>query len=88
MNGKNCPARLLNEWEDYKRLIQTVQSGAQTGGVQVPAPTPTPAPSPTPTPAPKPVVNQFIASAQSFLNSRDYPNKASFTPLVVDGITG
>ncbi|MEY8751437.1 peptidoglycan recognition protein family protein [Alkalicoccobacillus gibsonii] len=89
--GKNCPARLLNEWEDYKRLIQTVQSGPQTGGVQVPAPTPTPSPTPTtptPAPAPKPVVNQFIANAQSFLNSRDYPNKASFTPLVVDGIAG
>ena len=83
--GKNCPARLLNEWDDFKRLIETVQSGPQTGGVIVPAPTPTPTPTPQPT---RPIVNQFIGNAQTFLNSRNYPTKASFTQLVVDGIAG
>ncbi|TSB45334.1 peptidoglycan recognition protein family protein [Alkalicoccobacillus porphyridii] len=81
--GKNCPARLLNEWTEFKNLIGTVSSGPVTGGVEVPAPTPTPTPQP-----PRPVTNQFIANAQTFLNSRSYPSKASFAPLVVDGIAG
>lgn len=81
--GKNCPARLLNEWTSFKRLISTVSSGPQTGGVVVETPKPTPAPTPV-----TPVVNQYIANAQRYLNSRSYPSKASFTRLVVDGIVG
>ena len=33
-------------------------------------------------------VNAFIASAQEFLNSRNYPTKAIFEELVVDGLAG
>lgn len=36
--GKNCPARLLNEWNAFKQLIAGSTSASQTGGTQVTAP--------------------------------------------------
>ncbi|MDQ0206090.1 peptidoglycan-binding domain-containing protein [Alkalicoccobacillus murimartini] len=35
-----------------------------------------------------PTGSPAIRAAQSFLNSRDYPTKANFKPLVVDGVSG
>lgn len=51
----------------------------QTGGTQVKAPKPA---KQTQT------GSSHIRAAQSFANSRNYPTKARFTPLVVDGFNG
>ncbi|MGN7309927.1 peptidoglycan-binding protein [Alkalicoccobacillus gibsonii] len=51
----------------------------ETEGTQVTSPEPS-IPTPTGSPA--------IRAAQEFANSRNYPTKANFKPLVVDGVSG
>lgn len=37
---------------------------------------------------PTPTGSSAIRAAQEFANSRNYPTKANFNPLVVDGVSG
>lgn len=46
--GKNCPARLLNEWDAFKRLVSGATNQPQIGGTQVTAPSKPVASTPAP----------------------------------------
>ncbi|MBM0064793.1 N-acetylmuramoyl-L-alanine amidase [Alkalicoccobacillus gibsonii] len=45
--GKNCPARLLNEWDSFKQLVSGVTSVPNETKPATPAPTPASKPQPT-----------------------------------------
>ncbi|SNZ09901.1 Putative peptidoglycan binding domain-containing protein [Terribacillus aidingensis] len=82
-SGKYCPHRVLDEgrWNEVKQAIANELASLKGGKAEA-------VKKETKSSTSGSKGNANVREAQAFLNSRNYPRKAKFTKLIVDGYTG